>query len=156
MVSCNKKFYELLNFEGDDFSDMNAETWREIVHEDDADVIPTNWRVLTEEKRRVTFEYRTKRIWRSYDQATKTEIEGPTWLRANAFPDLDRFGAVKTVMGWLTDISLQKWSEGIQAKRLEEALEAKKNANNFIDMTRYLLRTPSIAFKVCCINFVTI
>lgn len=63
-------------------------------------------------------------------------MEGPTWLLATAFPEVDSSGVVKTVMGWLTDISLQKWSEEIQAKRLDEALEAKKNANNFIDMTR--------------------
>jgi len=38
--------------------------------------------------------------------------------------------------GWLENISLQKYTEQMQAKRLEEALEHKRQSEAFIDMVR--------------------
>lgn len=135
-ISLNKKFFEYSNIEESAQLNFHAGLWLESVFEDDVERVDQQWQLLKMEKRPVTFEYRTRKTWKSYDKATKTAMEGPTWLLATAFPEVDSSGVVKTVMGWLTDISLQKWSEEIQAKRLDEALEAKKNANNFIDMTR--------------------
>lgn len=126
----------------------DGNVWKDIICDEDYVEATRQWDLMTEEKRPVTVEYRTKKIWKSYDKASGIAIEGPTWLRATGFPELDSSGNIKTVMGWLIDISSQKWSEGVQAKRLDEALEAKQNANNFIDMTRYVVLSPVSVLNV--------
>ncbi|KAK5083305.1 hypothetical protein LTR16_008283, partial [Cryomyces antarcticus] len=69
-------------------------------------------------------------------------MSGPTWILSTAFPEIDEDGSVVAIMGWLTDISSQKWSERLQAQRLEDALETKRQSENFIDMTSHEMRNP--------------
>ena len=47
-----------------------------------------------------------------------------------------------TVQGWLTDISLRKYAEGLLAQKLEDALENKRQSEAFIDMTSHEMRNP--------------
>jgi signal transduction histidine kinase len=52
-------------------------------------------------------------------------------------------------MGILFDISQFKWAESVQRRRVEEALEAKRQQENFIDMTSHELRNPLSAVVQC-------
>lgn len=48
-----------------------------------------------------------------------------------------------------TDISQQKWAEAFQRERREEALELKRQQENFIDMTSHEMRNPLSALCQC-------
>jgi len=52
-------------------------------------------------------------------------------------------------MGTLSDITHYKWAEEIQKRRMEEAMEAKRNQENFIDMTSHEIRNPLSAMIQC-------
>lgn len=81
-----------------------------------------------------TIEYRLKKPWQSTDRSGQ-KMTGETWLLATAFPEIGADGRVSAVQGWLTDISHRKFSEQLLAQRLEDALESKRQTENFIDMT---------------------
>ncbi|KAK5131605.1 hypothetical protein LTR08_000792 [Meristemomyces frigidus] len=117
-------------------------SWSDVIHPDDSEKFRKAWVRATECKMPVTVEYRLKRPWRSVDRVSGHEIQGETWLSANAVPCLDADGNVLTVQGWLTDISHRKFSENLLAQRLEDALENKRQSENFIDMTSHEMRNP--------------
>jgi signal transduction histidine kinase len=52
-------------------------------------------------------------------------------------------------MGTLFDISHFKWAESMQRRGIEEALEAKRQADHFIDSTSHELRNPLSAVIQC-------
>jgi hypothetical protein len=51
------------------------------------------------------------------------------------YPDLDEFGDVTTVMSCITDVSGLKRSELQLRKKMDQAIEMKKQQERFIDMT---------------------
>jgi len=58
-------------------------------------------------------------------------------------------------MGTLIDISHFKWAESMQRRGIEEALEAKRQADNFIDSTSHELRNPLSAVIQCADSVVS-
>jgi signal transduction histidine kinase len=62
---------------------------------------------------------------------------------------------VKGVLGCLTDISRQKWAEGFQARRTDEAIELKRQQENFMDMTSHEARNPLSAITLCAESILT-
>ncbi|CAK3992061.1 Transcription factor SKN7 [Lecanosticta acicola] len=140
----NDTYLEMLDRTEKDHNARRPDTlsWQDDIHEDDLERFVATWKRVTEEKVPVTIEYRLKKPWRSIDRALGHEIEGETWLLATAFPEVEPDGKVTTVQGWLTDISHRKFSENLVAQRLEDALENKRQTENFIDMTSHEMRNP--------------
>lgn len=69
-------------------------------------------------------------------------------MQATAFPEIEPDGSVSTVQGWVYDISYRKFSERIQAQMLEDALENKRQTENFVsenDFSYYIATTADIA-----------
>jgi signal transduction histidine kinase/CheY-like chemotaxis protein len=52
-------------------------------------------------------------------------------------------------MGSITEISSLKWAQGLQAQRLVEAEERRRQQNEFIDLTSHELRNPLSAILQC-------
>lgn len=116
--------------------------WSEHIHPDDWNRFIEAWRAVVEQKAPLTIEYRLKKPWVSFDKASGQEIGGDKWLLANAFPDVDSDGKISSIQGWLTDISHRKFSEALLSQKLEDALENKRQTENFIDMTSHEMRNP--------------
>lgn len=116
--------------------------WSEYIHPDDAQRFHDAWRRVLEQKAPLTIEYRLKKPWISWDKASGQEISGDRWLLANAFPDVDSDGKISSIQGWLTDISHRKFTEALLSQKLEDALENKRQTENFIDMTSHEMRNP--------------
>ncbi|KAF2465897.1 uncharacterized protein BDR25DRAFT_197504, partial [Lindgomyces ingoldianus] len=79
------------------------------------------------------------------DLSVPVEQEAPgkwRWLLATASTDLDESGSVIRVTHVLVDITPAKEAEAQQGKRLEDALETKRQSENFIDMTCHEMRNP--------------
>ena len=68
-------------------------------------------------------------------EATGTQMTGETWLQGTAVSEIGIDGTVVAVQGFVTEISLKKFSERLLAEKLDDALENKKQADRFIDMT---------------------
>ncbi|CAN9226406.1 unnamed protein product [Alternaria alternata] len=70
------------------------------------------------------------------------------WVLAASQPELSADGELVSVMGSLTDISHLKWVQGLQERRIQEAEEAKRQQNEFIDITfRPEIQAKNIDFK---------
>jgi signal transduction histidine kinase/AmiR/NasT family two-component response regulator len=61
---------------------------------------------------------------------------------ATAFPELDADGQLHAILGWLTDVTHRKLADRLIAQQLAEALENKRQTENFIDMTSHEMRNP--------------
>lgn len=92
----------------------------------------------------VTFEYRIKKTWTSDDGVTS-----PRWCLTSVFPELNIDGSIKAIMGMSIDISHIKSAEQMQARRVEEATEVRRQQLNFIDMTSHEIRNPLGAVVHC-------
>ncbi|KAH8742304.1 hypothetical protein F5883DRAFT_671880 [Diaporthe sp. PMI_573] len=118
-------------------------TWMESVLPVDRPTIEAAWRRLIDEKVSIVQEFRFK---------ARREFNGhpiDTWALMSAYPEKDSDGAVKAVFGVITDISQQKWAEAFQNQRREEAVELKRQQENFIDMTSHEMRNPLSALCQC-------
>lgn len=120
----------------------DAVTWQDHIHPDDLPRFIETWSRATKEKAPFTIEHRLEKPWISVDKASGQEISGETWLLANAFPEIGQDGKITSIQGWLTDISHRKFTDGLVSRKLEEALENKRQTENFIDMTSHEMRNP--------------
>jgi signal transduction histidine kinase/CheY-like chemotaxis protein len=73
----------------------------------------------------------------------------------SAYPEKNGEGGLKSVFGSLTDISQQKWAEDFQKRRMEEAIELKRQQENFIDITSHEMRNPLSAILQCADEITT-
>lgn len=71
-----------------------------------------------------------------------------TWVQFAAFPDIVENGALQ-ITTTITDISDFKYSELLQRAKLEEAIESKRQQENFVDMTSHEIRNPLGAVMHC-------
>jgi len=111
-------------------SENSTHTWMESVKEEDRDELQNVWRSLVEDRKPVTHEFRFKTPWQDPNGGRHS-----TWVLMSAFPETDEEGNLKSIFGSITNISQQKWSEDFQKRRMEEAIELKRQQENFIDMT---------------------
>jgi PAS domain-containing protein len=83
----------------------------------------------------VSFELRLRSQFVAADVVAGEKMEGSTWIIAAAYPEQAEDGTITGILGCLTDISRQKWMEGFQTRKMLEAVELKRQQENFIDMT---------------------
>ncbi|KAI9824621.1 MAG: hypothetical protein M1832_001711 [Thelocarpon impressellum] len=122
----------------------NADRWIEAVKEEDQELAAEMWRVVVEEKIPTTTEFRFKAPWHGRNGAV-----GDTWVLASTYPERAEDGSLKSIFGSLTNISQQKWAEDFQKRRTEEAVELKRQQENFIDITSHEMRNPLSAILQC-------
>jgi signal transduction histidine kinase len=65
-------------------------------------------------------------------------------------PEFSADGTLISIMGSLTDISHLKWAQGLQERRLREAEEAKRQQNEFIDITSHEMRSSDTPVQIAC------
>ena len=65
-----------------------------------------------------------------------------SWVLCAAYPEIDLNGSVKSIFGVVTNITDQKNAEDFQKRRMEEAVEMKRQQENFIDITSHEMRNP--------------
>lgn len=135
----NDAYYDLKGYSREGFKDSEAKFgrgWEAAIHEDDRDMVNESWKRLAEQGISASIEYRVNKPWKTYDSASGTEITGPTWLQSTGFAERDDEGKITAVQGFVSEISMKKFSERLLSERLEEALENKRSADRFIDMSR--------------------
>jgi PAS domain S-box-containing protein len=119
-------------------------TWMDSIKEEDQNAVKLVWSKLVTDKVPVTHEFRVKAPWQD-----KNGSRGDSWVLMSAYPEKNADGGLKSVFGSLTDISQQKWAEDFQKRRMEEAIELKRQQENFIDITSHEMRNPLSAILQC-------
>ncbi|EHL03523.1 putative Autoinducer 2 sensor kinase/phosphatase luxQ [Glarea lozoyensis 74030] len=112
--------------------------------DEDRSKVETVWDTLVDSKTAVTHEFRFKTPWQD-PNGNMTD----TWVLMSAYPEKDENGGLKSVFGSITNISAQKSAEDFQKRRMEEAMELKRQQENFIDMTSHEMRNPLSAILQC-------
>lgn len=125
-------------------SENSANTWMDSIKDEDRQGVEDIWNALVHQKKAVTAEYRFKTPWQD-----RNGSRGDTWVLMSAYPERDASGNLKSVFGSITNISQQKWAEDFQKRRMEEAIELKRQQENFIDMTSHEMRNPLSAILQC-------
>ena len=138
---CNDKWWEISRHPR---SEDNIHTWVHSVHEEDQDGLKEVWMKMVAQRTSITHEFRFKHT---------REENGHTmdsWVLLSAFPERsdDGFG-IKSIFGCITDISQQKWAQRVQIQQREEALDVKRQQENFIDVTSHEMRNPLSAIVQC-------
>jgi PAS domain S-box-containing protein len=135
---------------------VDAGHWHQYVHGDDLDHVIQIWQEAIELKRPATSEHRLKKPWKTVNKISGQETSGEYWVSLTVFPEIESDGKVQTIQGWLTNISHRKLSEKLLSQRLNDALENKRQTENFIDMTSHEMRNPLSAILQSADSIVSI
>ncbi|KAK1752528.1 hypothetical protein QBC47DRAFT_59888 [Echria macrotheca] len=138
---CNEKWWEI---SGHNRSPSTLDAWMESIRDEDRSGVENAWRRLVEEKAAVTHEFRFRGSRRLQDGHSVDN-----WALMSAYPETDEHGVLKSIFGCMTDISQQKWAEDFQKQRRDEAVELKRQQENFIDITSHEMRNPLSAILQC-------
>ncbi|KAJ4416460.1 hypothetical protein N0V82_006725 [Gnomoniopsis sp. IMI 355080] len=123
-------------------------SWYNVIHPDDHAIMDAEWANLGSGAS-VSFEIRLRKPFKAAEVVGGERVEGDTWILASAYSQRGKDGSISSILGCLTDISRQKWAEDFQTRRKKEALELKRQQENFIDMTSHEMRNPLSAIVQC-------
>lgn len=124
--------------------DNGEAAWMEEVSPADRELVKRLWSDLVVAAEPVSSEFRFKAPWED-----RNGNRSETWVLFSAYPEKYEDGRLKSVFGVMTNISQQKWAEGIQRSKMEEAVELKRQQENFIDITSHEMRNPLSAIFQC-------
>ncbi|OJD35344.1 histidine kinase hhk13p [Diplodia corticola] len=141
IIYCNDTWYEISRVHKDTAS---TDQWIDAVKPEDQQMVAHLWNTLVEKTEAVTAEFRFKAPWEDRN-GNSTD----TWVLFSAYPEKNVQGTLKSVFGTITNISQQKWAEGFQKRKMEEAVELKRQQENFIDITSHEMRNPLSAILQC-------
>lgn len=141
IIYCNDTWYEISRVHKDTAS---TDRWIDAVKPEDQQMVTSLWHTLVDKTEAVTAEFRFKAPWED-----KNGNSTDTWVLFSAYPEKNLQGTLKSVFGTITNISQQKWAEGFQKRKMEEAVELKRQQENFIDITSHEMRNPLSAILQC-------
>jgi signal transduction histidine kinase len=147
MQYCNPKWFEIT---GHPIVPIDNVQWSPVIVDEDLEKVRKEIGKIKDIKDPRTFFFRTKKIWTSPDG-----VETPTWVLATGTVEEDDAGNVISILATMTDVSQLRWAEDIQKVRVEEALESKRQQENFIDMTSHEMRNPLSAMVQCADSVAT-
>lgn len=140
MIFTNETFHKISG----QTNGPSQQDWMECIVLEDRPAVEKMWQKLIENVQAMSAEFRFKTPWEDPNGA-----RSETWVLASAYPEQDDDGSLKTVFGSITNISQQKSAQDFQKKRMEEAVELKRQQSNFIDMTSHEMRNPLSAILQC-------
>jgi PAS domain S-box-containing protein len=149
LTDANDRYFDMTGHPRDEVHEMS---WVDSLLESSRTIAEEGWAQLKNNFTPWSAELQINKIL--YDPVSGEEIDN--WILAALQPEFDDDGAVKAIMGSITDITFQKRSakdadtrallseqlllrtrenEALQIQRLKEAEETRRQQNNFIDIT---------------------
>jgi PAS domain-containing protein len=125
------------NITGESRADDSPGSWLSAIHSEDRASVEAAFACCREDQAPSTVVFRMKRRWQGppghVDNNSARKIH--TTILASAAAIFNKDHTVRYVAGWLTDISAQKAAEDVLRGRMTEALELKRQQENFIDVS---------------------
>lgn len=137
----NDAWYNISSYPRD--TPVNDE-WIKYVLEEDQHKVQETWKTMLENRCAVSLEFRFKTPWKD-----RLGNKGHTWVLTSVSPERDDDGQIQQIFGSMTDISDQKFAEKLQTRRMEEAVELKRQQERYIDTTSHEMRNPLSAILQC-------
>lgn len=137
----NEQYYEIT---GHDRHNPDMAAFRQNLPEEERESALNSLKDLLNGKARLTREVRLDRKWKPPSEECKSAEEDSAWMLITSFPLMED-GKVKLIMGYVTDISPQKWAESVQKNNAGAAVLAKQRQEAFIDTTSHEMRNPLTA-----------
>ncbi|KAF1982437.1 hypothetical protein K402DRAFT_424545 [Aulographum hederae CBS 113979] len=131
-----------------DRNDLHPRPWLKTVHPDDVGKIDAFFDDLLNGGGPLTIETRLNRPYTVDGEEAITDGHS-AWILASGYAEMDGSGSFHNVVCWITDISAQKAAARGLTIKMEEALELKKQRENFIDMISHEVRNPLSAVMHC-------
>lgn len=132
MRYCNQEWFEVSGHPVVPFEDIE---WGVLMDAPNLALVNQYWETIKATKQPVKFQSELNRIW-SDGHGHEMRVS----VLSCSYPELGEDGSVVAVSGTLTDITHLKWAERLQKQRTDEAVEAKRQHEAFIDMTCHEIR----------------
>ncbi|KAG9228812.1 hypothetical protein BJ875DRAFT_508295 [Amylocarpus encephaloides] len=88
--------------------------------------------------------------WKTPDLDADGKVQyDVTHVMFTVYPDVDANGDIDTIMTCVTDISELKWSEQQLRRKMDQAIQMKRQQERFIDMTSHEMINPLSALIGC-------
>lgn len=140
---CNDAWFEMLDIAPVPYAQLDA-SWTNGIFEDDLPLVKDAVQMILATHEPQITQFRFRKMWVSGDGHRYQ-----CWGASTSHVELNDDGTVKAIMTTTTDISHLKWAEDVQKSRVEEAVEAKKQQEIFVDITSHELRNPMSAVVHC-------
>jgi signal transduction histidine kinase/CheY-like chemotaxis protein len=147
MIWANNEYFHIAG-QGQ-FEAQKEYAFFDAILEDDLHKADLAWQQLLAGQEHVSVELRLKR---SYSPPKGHPV--PATILLLAFPYLEG-SEVKSIMACTTDISGLKWGEAWQARLAQDAREAKRQQEAFIDVVSHEMRNPLSAIVHCADSIIT-
>jgi len=121
------------------------EAWKAVADEQEIAHASEYWQKLMTSHKNITFEMRLSIPYQPPHGLVVEQRDAQRhhrWILCSCFPELDKDGHIVEVFGVVTDISKQKWGETVQQMRADDALESKRQLENFVDSVSHEMRNP--------------
>ncbi|KAK3956269.1 hypothetical protein QBC32DRAFT_310213 [Pseudoneurospora amorphoporcata] len=148
LLGANNVFYEMCGLQKVDPTEVTIRPLETCVWAEDVGLVMKKLKRMVIEDRVQNVEVRLRTTWTA-DDGTGHKVVMPRWVQATLMPVRSTEGVIQTFTGCLSDVSLQKWQLDREKQRKEEAIESKRQQENFIDMTSHEMRNPLSAIIHC-------
>lgn len=148
LLSANDSFWELSGLTKVDLAKVDLEPWETCVVEEDLPILQQRLDKLRATGSQQTADIRLKTTWTAEDASGKTIVAARSVL-ATFMPVKSSDGIMQSFTGCISDVSMQKWQLEQERLRKDEAIESKRQQENFIDMTSHEMRNPLSAIVHC-------
>ncbi|EMD90546.1 hypothetical protein COCHEDRAFT_79388 [Bipolaris maydis C5] len=143
LLEANDRYFEMTGISHDTIGKCMP---NEMMPEQSLEVAQSMWDELLR-----THKPTSRELQYAYPKFQAKDIDGEPieyWVLVSCQPELSPNGELISIMSTVTDISHLKWAQGLQERRLREAEEAKRQQNEFIDITSHEMRNPLSAILI--------
>lgn len=132
----NTAFEDICGTAGPALSEPMA--WLKTIHPDKISDMTAIWESYSQSRRdeAISFEVQFKKPWTSKGDGAEIMLDR-TYALGVIQPEYSDDGKVKGTLGCITDISSLKWAEKMQSAQLSEAIEQRRQQENFLDVTSH-------------------
>ncbi|EGZ77479.1 hypothetical protein NEUTE2DRAFT_154137 [Neurospora tetrasperma FGSC 2509] len=148
LLGANNVFYEMCGLPKIDPTEVTIRPLETCVWAEDVGLVMKKLKKMVIEDKVQNVEVRLRTTWTADDGAGHKMVM-PRWVQATLMPVRSAEGVIQSFTGCLSDVSLQKWQLDREKQRKEEAIESKRQQENFIDMTSHEMRNPLSAIIHC-------
>lgn len=132
MGYCNREWFEISGHPVVPFEEID---WSTFMNAENLAIVSSNWETMMRTKQPTQFQFELNRIWHDgHGHKMRASV------LSCSYPETSDDGTVVAIAGTLTDITHLKWAEKLQKQRTDEAVEAKRQHEAFIDITCHEIR----------------